>query len=105
MSFESFQNNIKELNKVLDDNSKFGTWDSEVVYKVRRLVKRAFDTTVILPKTPSAWEIYSDMEGADYVAEQLHIAMTRVIESINSLTVKDLKNPEFVRFFSEYQME
>lgn len=105
MSLDSFKNNIKELHKVLDDNSKFGTWDSEVVYKVRRLVKRAFDTTVTLPKSASAWEIYSDMEGADYVAEQLHIAMTKVIESINSLTVKDLKNPEFIQFFAEYEME
>lgn len=103
MSLDALKANIKELNAVLDANSKFGTMDSEVIHIKRNILRKAFKfKEVKLPKSAMEWQIYSDMTGADAVAEQLHIAMLRVMESIDSLTVKDLKSPQFTAQFGQY---
>ena len=42
------------------------------------------------------------MVGSDVVAEKLHIAMRRVLESVESLTIKDMKSPSFKTLFGMY---
>lgn len=104
MSLDSVQSNLKEFDKILNENEKYGTRDSEVLYLKRNILRRAFAfKQVNLPKSAREWEIYADMVGSDVVAEQLHIAMRRVLESIDSLTIKDMKSPQFVAQFGQYK--
>ena len=103
MSLDSVQSNLKEFDKILNENEVYGTKDSEVLYLKRNILRKAFGfKQVNLPKSAREWEIYADMPGADAVAEQLHISMRRVLESIDSLTIKDMKSPSFKTLFGMY---
>jgi hypothetical protein len=100
---DSVNDNLKEFDKVLDENEKYGTRDSEVLYLKRSILRKALALKQVnLPKSARDWEIYSDMVGSDVVAEKLHIAMRRVLESVESLTIKDMKSPSFKTLFGMY---
>ena len=100
---DSVNDNLKEFDKVLDENEKYGTRDSEVLYLKRNIIRRALALKQVnLPKSARDWEIYSDMVGSDVVAEKLHIAMSRVLESIDSLTIKDMRTPQYKILLGRY---
>ncbi len=100
---DSVSENLKEFDKVLDENQKYGTRDSEVLYLKRSILRKALALKQVnLPKSARDWEIYSDMAGSDVVAEKLHIAMSRVLESIDSLTIKDMRNPQYKILLGRY---
>ena len=100
---DSVNDNLKEFDKVLDENEKYGTRDSEVLYLKRNIIRRALALKQVnLPKSARDWEIYSDMVGSDVVAEKLHIAMTRLLESIDSLTIKDMRTPQYKILLGRY---
>jgi hypothetical protein len=103
MSLDALKENMKQMHTVFNDHEKYGTWDSEVIHLKRNILRKALKfKEVKLPKSAMEWQIYANMPGADAVAEELHIAMVRVLESIDSLTVKDLKSSQFVAQFGQY---
>lgn len=94
---------LNTFNKVIDQSREYGTFDSEVQNKKRFIITSALKfKTVVAPRTASDWEIYSDMKGADAVANNLHLAMTNLLEAIDSLTVADIKSEEFKTEFRDY---
>ena len=100
---DSVSENLKEFDKVLDENEKYGTRDSEVLYLKRNILRRALALKQVnLPKSARDWEIYSDMVGSDVVAEKLQIAMTRLLESIDSLTIQDMRTPQYKILLGRY---
>ena len=93
---DAVNSNLQEFYKVLNENEKYGTMDSEVIRLKSNILRKALAfEQVNLPKSARDWQIYHNMIGSDVVAEKLHIAMRRVLDSVDDITIKDMRSPKF----------
>lgn len=100
MSTASVKASMKNLEKYMNTNSKYGVWDSEPVYVMRKIIRKTREG--LQPKVPSTsdgWQIYSDMDGSEEVAQHLHNLMQDVVKEIGSTTVFESNSEDFNRIF------
>ena len=90
---------MDNLEKYMNENSKYGVWDSEPVYVMRNILRTAVKgLPVKVPSTSRAWQIY-DMEGSESVAQKLHNVMQDVVKEVGSTTVFESNTEEFKSLF------
>lgn len=90
---------MDNLEKCMNENSKYGVWDSEPVYVMRRILRNTVKgLPVKVPSTSRDWQIY-DMEGSESVAQNLHNVMQDVVKEVGSTTVFESNIEEFKSLF------
>jgi hypothetical protein len=90
---------MDNLEKCMNENSKYGVWDSEPVYVMRRILRNTVKgLPVKVPSTSRDWQIY-DMEGSESVAQNLHNVMQDVVKEVGSTTVFESNTEEFKSLF------
>jgi len=63
MSTASVKASMKNLENYMNENSKYGVWDSEPVYVMRKILRKTCEgSPAKVPSTSAGWEIYSDIE-------------------------------------------
>ena len=95
MSTQSVEAAFKAIDAYRNQTARFGVWDSEPHYKIRKLVEKSVQgEQVKVPTTPRGWEIYN-MTGADEVAINLHQHVSNLISEISNTTVFEANTPQF----------
>lgn len=100
MSTASVKASMKNLENYMNENSKYGVWDSEPVYVMRKILRKTCEgSPAKVPSTSAGWQIYSDMEGSEVVAQNLHTLMQDVVKEIGNTTVFESNTEDFKRIF------
>lgn len=91
-SLDTVMDAIKAFNQILNENKRFGCYDSEVLRKKNRILEAALalETYIRIPKTSDDWELYN-IPGSQQVADKLNTAMTAIVDAISNMTVNDFK--------------
>lgn len=78
----------KSFEKLLIDNRRYGTADSEVFRVFRYLLKRAVEGgDPYIPLSQDGWELY-DLPGSSLVANQLHAAATAAVDALKTCPMR-----------------
>lgn len=97
MAFSDVQTAMSNLETYRREKDDYGVRDSEPVWILSRIIKRAVEgDNPKIPTTADGWEIYSSMEGAEDVAQNLHTLTSALVEAIGNCTVRELNgDPRF----------
>ena len=93
MAFSDVQTAMRNLETYRREKDDYGVRDSEPVWILSRIIKKAVNGhDPKVPTTADGWEIYSSMEGAEDVAQNLHTLTSKLLEAIGNCTVKEFNS-------------
>lgn len=97
MAFSHVKEAIVNLDNYRRDKASYGVYDSEPVWVLGRIIKRAVEgDNPKIPASANDWQIYSDMEGSETVAQGLNRLTYKLVEAIGNCTVWEMNNdPQF----------
>lgn len=94
----SLLDKCKEFEELMNKYSKYGATDPEPLFQFRNTLRcKIYKDTERIPNNADDWELYSVIEGAEFVAEELTQAFTPIIKSIDESSQKEVK--EVVRWY------